>query len=162
MIDEIMKALSVLSGSWKGRGVGNYPTIDPFEYDETLRFETDTGYPLIHYEQHTWLKPSGESSHWESGFIRPLEDGSIDLSNSQDSGRVEVLRGGLQRSADGADLHLVLDNVVLEHDSRLHRTRRTFTVRGEILHYVVYMATHTTPEPKLQQHLEARLKRNKD
>lgn len=160
MIEETMRRLRLLHGSWSGKGAGGYPTIEPFEYQETLRFELDLSYPLIHYEQRTMLVPSGEPSHWESGFIRPLDDGTIEISNSQDSGRVEVLRGRLVASEhEGDDLRMVLDSVVLDRDPRLVRTRRTFTVRGDTLRYVAHMSTHTTPEPRLGQHLEAALKR---
>ena len=156
MTDENLQQLMKLEGEWKGRGAGRYPTIDSFEYDETIRFDPDASYPLIHYEQRTWLT-SGEASHWESGFIRPLEDGAIDVSNSQDSGRVEVLRGRLS-PADGGFV-LALESVVLDHDPRLVRTRRTFTLNDDTLRYLVEMATHTTPEPRMQQHLEAVLTR---
>jgi len=161
MIERSMRHLRRLHGSWTGKGVGNYPTIDPFEWTETLRFELDDGYPMLHYEQRTYLVPSDEASHWESGFIRPLEDGSIEISNSQDSGRVEVLRGRLTEieGSDG-DWSIELNSVVLDHDPRLHRTRRVFTLCGDTLLYVVQMATHTTPEPRLGQHLEARLRRS--
>jgi len=160
MIEPTMRQLRRLHGTWTGRGSGNYPTIDPFEWTETLRFELDESYPLLHYEQRTYLAPSGDASHWESGFIRPLEHGSIEISSSQDSGRVEVLRGRLTEieGKDG-DWSLELDSIVLDHDPRLHRTRRVFTLSGDTLLYVVDMATHTTPEPRLSQHLEARLRR---
>ena len=162
MIEETMRRLECLAGRWTGRGRGNYPTIEPFEYEETLRFDPDASYPLIHYEQRTRLIPTGEASHWESGFIRPLDDGSIELSNSQDSGRVEVLRGALAEPEDAADnLQLVLASVVLDHDPRLQGTSRIFTVRGDNLRYAVMMATHTTPQPELQQHLVAELKRQR-
>ena len=161
MTERTMRHLRGLHGTWTGRGSGNYPTIDPFEWTETLRVELDDSYPLLHYEQRTYLVPSGEASHWESGFIRPLEDGSTEVSSSQDSGRVEVLRGRLTES-EGNDVgwSLELDSVVLDHDPRLHRTRRVFTFSGDTLLYVVHMATHTTPEPRLSQHLEARLRRS--
>ncbi len=151
-----MTRLSALEGSWHGRGSGKYPTIDSFEYEETLTFEPDARYPLIHYEQRTRLLPSGEPSHWESGFIRPLDDGVIEVSNSQDGGRVEVLRG---RLVDGEPLKLVVDSVVLDHDPRLVQTRRILTLRDGTLRYEVQMSTRTTPEPRLQTHLEAVLSR---
>jgi hypothetical protein len=158
--EDTMGRLALLHGTWKGSGKGNYPTIEPFHYDETLRFELDSGYPLIHYEQKTILRPSGEASHWESGFLRALPDGSVEISNSQDSGRVEVLTGRLEEPDGGFEgLVLVLDNLVLDHDPRLVRTRRSFALEADTLSYVVYMSTHTTPEPLLQQHLAASLER---
>lgn len=158
-----MRKLELLGGSWRGKGHGDYPTIDAFDYEEHLRFEPDSSYPMIHYEQRTKLLPSNEASHWESGFIRPQEDGTVEISSSQDSGRVEVLSGRLvDDPGDGIDLKLELNSLVLDHDPRLVQTRRTFILRGDTLRYIVYMATNTTPEPKLGQHLEAVLHRVAD
>jgi len=159
MKNDTMRRLQILAGRWTGRGVGNYPTIDAFRYDETLRFELDPSYPLIHYEQRTRLIPSGEASHWESGFIRVPENDVVEVSNSQDSGRVEVLRGGIDAAAAPTELRLVLDSVVLDHDPRLVRTRRVISVKNGELHYEVQMSTRTTATPKLQGHLTAALRR---
>jgi len=162
-IARTMSLLAVLAGSWRGTGRGEYPTIENFRYDERLRFEVDSSYPLIHYEQRTRLSPRGDASHWESGFIRPVAGGSVEISNSQDSGRVEVLRGrATSDGRSGLSLRLELDSVVLDHDPRLHRTRRLLTVHGDTLVYEVMMATHTTPRPRLQGHLRAALQRGTD
>ena len=150
-----MERLRPLHGIWRGRGRGCYPTIEPFEYEENLRFELDIRYPMIHYEQRTFLTPSGDASHWESGFIRRVDD-AFEVSSAQDSGRVEVLRGTLNTSGDA--LRLDLDSVVLAHDPRLVRTRRRITLQGGVLRYVKWMATHTTSLPELLQHLEAELR----
>ncbi len=158
MVDEVQARLAVLAGSWRGSGVGDYPTIDRFEYDETLRFELDPGRSLIHYEQRARLK-NGEPSHWESGFLRWLEDGTIELSSAQNGGRVEVLQGLLVDAADPAGLRLELDSILLGHDPRPVRTRRVIEVHGHRLSYVMGMATTTTPTPDFQQHLEAVLQR---
>ena len=130
MIAETMERLAVLDGTWRGRGAGHYPTIDDFEYEEMLRFELERAYPMIHYEQRTLLLPSREPSHWESGFIRATEDCTIEISNSQDSGRVEVLRGRLVDPPDGAELRLELASAVLDHDPRLAETRRVLTLEN--------------------------------
>jgi hypothetical protein len=162
MIEELMTRLEPLRGSWAGTGAGDYPTIDAFRYQEQLTFEFAPSYPMIFYQQRAQLLPSLEPSHWESGFIRPLEDGLLEISNSQDSGRVEVLRGPATSGPDGPhQLRLLLDHVALSHDDRLAGTRREFTLDGDVLTYVVSMATHTTPTPQLQQHLRATLQRVK-
>jgi hypothetical protein len=153
-----MERLRCLAGVWKGEGSGSFPTIEPFTYDETLRLEFDRDYPLIHYEQRTRLLSTGEKSHWESGFIRVLDDGQVELSNAQGSGRVEVLRGVCVTGGDWA-LRLELDSVVFGNDPRLQRTRRVFTLQGDTLHYVKWMATWTTERRELLQHLEATLTR---
>jgi hypothetical protein len=160
-IEVAVRRLKPLVGRWKGRGSGDYPTIDAFEFEETLNFELDTSYPMFHYEQRTLLLPEREPSHWESGFIRLMEDGTIEVSNSQDSGRVEVLGGRPEAAGDAAGgFEIVLDSLVLAHDPRLAQTRRVWTLRGDSLRYVTYMATHTTPQPELLQHLEAALERS--
>jgi hypothetical protein len=155
-----MQHLAALAGMWHGTGRGRYPTIAPFEYSEALVVEVDLAYPLMHYEQRTVLQPGDEAGHWESGFIRPLEDGQVEMSSAQDSGRVEVLRGHVSVAAPQG-WEMQLDSVVLGHDPRLVQTRRVFTLTGDELRYVKYMATHTTPEPVLQQHLEALLYRGR-
>ena len=107
------KILSKLQGSWKGKGEGEFPTIDSFEYEEHIVFEVNSAYPLIHYEQKTILLPNQEPSHWESGFIRILDGDVIELSNSQDSGRVEVLQGKIINHPEGG-YEIDLVSTVLE------------------------------------------------
>ena len=155
-----MDFLSALEGTWAGRGSGRYPTIESFDYEETVRFEREITEPLTHYEQKTRLIPSGEPSHWESGFIRQMEGDAVEILNSQNSGRVEVLRGRWTIDAQSpTELHFTFDSVALENDPRLVRTRRIWTVRDDTLRYEVLMATRTTPEPKLETHLQAVLTR---
>ena len=84
MLDRIMRRLELFRGTWAGTGKGGYPTVESFEYEERLRFEVDPSYPMIRYEQRTWLLPSREPSHWECGFIRPYEDGSVEILNAQE------------------------------------------------------------------------------
>jgi hypothetical protein len=148
--------LRLLHGVWRGRGRGQYPTIDPFDYDEETRFEFDDRYPLIHFEQRTILG-NGEPGHWESGFVRVADDGTVEISTAQDGGRVEVIRGPL--AVAGSGFRLDLESVALGHDERLLRTGRVLELSGDRLRYEMKMSTRTTDAPQWLTHLTAELRR---
>lgn len=157
----MFESLSCLSGRWVGRGRGQYPTIEPFEFVEETTFLLAPEYPMVRYEQRTWIEPGREASHWELGVWRVVEGGEIEISNAQDSGRVEVLRGRLEVGEDGA-LKLPLSSKYIGNDPRLVRTERVLTVHAGVLHYLKYMTTTTTPSPERILHLEATLERAGD
>jgi len=154
--------LSPLVGTWKGEGSGRFPTIASFNYFEECVFSSNDYEPLIHFEQKTWVKSTdptnGTPLHWESGFVRAIEDGRVEISNAQNGGRVEVLRGAIDETAylEGIVL-LKLESVLLGNDPRLIQTTRRYQLQNDILTYSIEMATTRTP--KREQHLEAKLKR---
>ena len=152
--------LYVLLGEWSGTGRGEFPTIEPFDYIETLSFATD-GRPLM-YEQKTKRRRNGESeyvpSHWESGFIRLLPDGKIELTCAQNGGRLERPTGSFEETKTGLILHLKSADFL--NDARMLETSRTITVDGDSLRYTQQM--HTTAVPAPAPHLEATLKRADD
>lgn len=45
-----LRALAPLLGAWQGRGTGEYPTIEPFEYLEEVVF-SHVGKPFLVYGQ---------------------------------------------------------------------------------------------------------------
>ena len=153
--------LYVLLGEWSGTGRGEFPTIESFEYIETLSFATD-GRPLLHYEQKTKRRRNGETdyvpSHWESGFIRLLPDGEIELTCAQNGGRLEKLTGSIEETATGLILHLKSADFL--NDARMLETSRTITVEEARLHYTQNM--HTNAVATLTFHLEAKLERKPD
>ncbi|MCP3915842.1 MAG: FABP family protein [bacterium] len=149
--------LAELDGVWRGEGVGDFPTIERFDYSEELSFDVRASESLLHYVQRTHLV-DGEPSHSESGFVRWLEDGAIEVSNAQNSGRVEVLRGKVTGRPGAWTLEL--EAHVLGHDARVLQTRRSLRLAGDRLMYVMEMKTNTTDEPVLLQHLSARLTRS--
>ncbi|MEQ9165998.1 MAG: FABP family protein [Fulvivirga sp.] len=149
--------LHYLLGTWEGQGEGKFPTINSFTYREVLTFRFDGLNDLIHYEQQAWLTPDQSPSHWESGFIKAVEneEGIFEISNSQDSGRVEVLRGEYRNENGQHILHL--KSKILQNDSRMKSSERKFASLNNKLSYIVYMATQNTPEH--QQHLKSELTR---
>lgn len=62
-------------GVWRGRGAGEYPTIEPFEYAQEIRISHD-GRPFLFYESRAWLvEPDGtpiRPGGRETGWWRPV------------------------------------------------------------------------------------------
>lgn len=62
-------------GVWRGRGSGEYPTIEPFEFAQEVRISHD-GRPFLAYESRAWLvTPEGEPVRpggREVGWWRPV------------------------------------------------------------------------------------------
>ena len=85
-----IERLSYLLGTWQGEGRGEYPTIEPFTYVETVTFE-HFGKPFVAYSQRT-RGPDGPL-HAESGYLRPIDDGTIELVNAQPTGVAEIYTG---------------------------------------------------------------------
>ena len=150
--------LCSLIGEWSGTGLGEFPTIEPFEYLETLIFAGDHR-PFLHYEERTRRRNAGQTeyipSHWESGFLRLLPNGEVELINTQGGGRLERLAGTLEETGTG--LILRLHSTAFLNDPRMVETSRTIAVDGNQMHYTQNMYTTAVPGPA--QHVEARLNR---
>ena len=150
--------LHLLLGEWSGSGKGEFPTIEPFEYLETLTFSSD-GRSFVHYDQKTRRRRAGQAeyvpSHWESGFIRLLPDEQVEVTCAQNGGRLEMLRGSLEQTEVG--LILRLQSMAFLNDPRMLETSRIITLQGDTLHYTQTM--HTTAVPASTHHVEARLTR---
>ena len=157
---KLTKNLALLIGKWSGTGKGGFPTIESFDYEEELIFESDGIGDVIHYFQRTWHKtpdlPRSNPIHSESGFIRLLKDEKFELVNSQNSGRVEIMQGKIL-SAHEDELNLFFESTAYNNDPRMVRSAREFCVTKDKLSYIVDMATDKVPE--MQIHLEADLKK---
>ena len=160
MIQTTLQRLAPLIGEWIGRGRGGYPTLEGFDYTETLRVHHDPGDTYFTYEQRTELitldgRPI-RKSHWEAGVIRPREDGSVELACVQSSGRVEILRGELleQESQDG-NFSLRFQSEHIGNDERVIQSSRDWQLSGDHFEYKMSMAT--TKVGELTRHLAANL-----
>ncbi|MEM9747523.1 MAG: FABP family protein [Actinomycetota bacterium] len=163
--------LAPLLGTWSGTGSGEYPTIEPFEYAETVTFG-HVGKPFLAYQQRTHHSGPGESDgrplHAESGYWRVPSEGLGEIVLAHPTGIVEVLEGFAapnltSHDADAGDsaATLIIDvrsTTVTGSASakEVTATERTFEVTGDVLRYTVRMAAVGQP---LQHHLSATLHR---
>ena len=90
--------LAWLIGTWAGNGHGEYPTIEPFQFGQELIFQQD-GRPFIHYLSRAWIIDE-EGDHvreaaQETGFLRPQEDGTLEVVMAHNTGFVETWYGEL-------------------------------------------------------------------
>jgi THAP4-like, heme-binding beta-barrel domain len=144
--------LSFLLGTWRGRGKGHYPTIEPFEYLEEISF-THVGKPFIAYTQKTRHAVTDLPLHAEAGDFRPTGPTSFEFIVVQPSGIVEMHEG----SIDGQRLTLDTSSVVTTPTAKsVTQVGRIIEVEAETLTYDLSMAAVGLP---FQHHLHATLVR---
>jgi hypothetical protein len=147
-----VEPLGILLGTWSGEGHGEYPTIESFDYRETVEF-THVGKPFIAYRQRTSRASDGFPLHAESGYWRMPGAGRLELVLAHPTGIVEVAEG---TAIDGRFELRSTAMVGTTTAKDVSIVERTFTVEGDTLHYTVRMAAVDVP---LTHHLEATLHR---
>ena len=144
--------LAFLVGTWTGRGVGDYPTIDRFGYRKAASF-AHVGKPYLSYSQRTWSTDGDAPLHSETGYWRPAPDDHVEIVVAHPFGVVEVAEGSLRRQ------QISLTSTTLSATStgaNIAGIARTLWVEGNTLRYWVDIAASGQP---LQRHLEAELRR---
>ena len=151
-LDERLRPLAFLLGTWRGEGTGEYPTIEPFLYEEELRFE-HVGDTFLLYQQASWSPDDGGPIHFERGFLRPGDPGRLEFTLAHPIGLTEIAEGAL----DGTGFELTSTGVG-RTTTGLSATSviRRYRVDGGLMRYRTDMATDETP---MALHLEAELHR---
>jgi hypothetical protein len=153
--------VAALLGTWTGRGRGEYPTIEPFDYAESITF-SHVGKPFLAYSQRTRSigTPThpAQPMHAESGYWRFPGPGRVEVVLSHPTGVVEIEEGTISGRLDGSIvIELATTTVALTSTAKdVSALQRRFVLHGDVLDYSVAMAAVGAP---MHHHLSATLHR---
>lgn len=151
-----LEALAPLLGTWAGRGSGEYPTIEPFDYLEEVVF-SHVGKPFLVYGQKTKAATDGKPLHAETGYLRVPQPGHVELVLAHPSGITEIEVGTYTASDNIIELELTASSIGLAPTAKeVSALGRSFRIDGDELSYSLRMGAVKQP---LQHHLSAVLHR---
>jgi hypothetical protein len=151
-----LEALAPLLGTWAGRGAGEYPTIQPFEYLEEVVF-SHVGKPFLAYSQKTKAATDGKPMHAETGYLRVPQPGQLELVLAHPSGVTEIEVGSYRVTGGVIDIELATTSIGLTPTAKeVSALGRCLHIDDDELSYSVQMGAVGQP---LQHHLAAVLQR---
>lgn len=154
-LHEALQPLAFLVGTWRGVGVGGYPTIEDFRYEEEIVFSHD-GRPFLQYSSRTWIvaedgtrvRPAGSEVGWWRPGASPRE---VEVLLAHHTGIVEVYVGEVVLSK----VELATDVVARTATAKeVTGMKRLYGLVDGDLAYAIDMAAVGNP---LQPHLSNRL-----
>lgn len=151
-----LEPFAFLLGTWRGVGVGGYPTIESFRYGQEVVFG-HAGKPVLTYVSRSWLLDDAgnvlRAGAGESGFWRVDAAGELEVVLAHASGIAEVWIGNLAFGRIELSTDVVVRTASAKEVTAGHRLYGT--VDGDLL-YAFDMAAAGQP---LGPHLSARLKK---
>ena len=148
--------LAPLLGAWTGRGSGDYPTIQPFEYGEEVTFD-HTGKPFLTYRQRTTAGDDGRPLHAETGFVRVPAPDRVEWVLAHPNGITEIEEGTLSVSGTSIEMEMKATAIGLTASAKnVAALGRSIRVEGDELTYTLRMGAVGQP---VQHHLSATLHR---
>lgn len=150
-----VEPLGFLIGTWSGEGQGEYPTIAPFAYGETVTF-THAGKPFLAYTQRTFAADDGRPLHAETGYLRLPRPGWVEFVVAHPTGIVEVDEGPFEGSSMRLTSRLVAGTSSAKEVTAVERDFdfEDPAAGGATITYSLRMAAVGQP---LTHHLRARL-----
>ena len=145
-----IEPLAFLLGTWSGEGQGEYPTIAPFGYRETVTF-AHVGKPFVSYAQRTVATDDGRPLHGEVGYLRLPRPGWVEFVVAHPTGVVEVDEGSFIGSSMRLRSRLVAGTGTAKAVTAIERD---LDIEPGELVYSLRMAAVGQP---LAHHLQARL-----
>jgi hypothetical protein len=162
MVPDLHPDLAVLAplvGRWSGRGAGQYPTIEPFEYLEEVVF-SHVGKPFLSYQQKTGSAVDGKPLHTETGYLRVPQPGRVEWILAHPSGITEIEVGGYSASDGVIEVEMTATTIGLAPTAKeVTVLGRSYRLDGDELSYTLDMGAVGRPA---QNHLTALLHRAAD
>ncbi|GAA5056415.1 peroxynitrite isomerase [Nocardia callitridis] len=148
--------LAPLLGVWRGNGRGEYPTIQPFDYVEEIRFG-HLGRPFLTYRQRTRSADDGRGLHAETGYLRCPRPDRVEFILAHPTGITEICEGTLVVTDDEVRMELDSTSIGRSSTAKLVNTLgRSIRLAGDTIDYRLRMEAVGEP---LQHHLAAALHR---
>jgi hypothetical protein len=149
--------LAWLLGVWRGVGVGDYPTIEAFQFGQEVSFGFVPGKPFLTYESRSWRVEEdgtvGAPLARETGYWRPQGSDEVEVLLAHPTGFVEMFLGRVEPGR----VELATRGVLRTETAKDYRAARRMygLVDGRLL-WVMDMAA---VGQELQPHVSAELRR---
>eukprot|EP00052_Salpingoeca_macrocollata_P001097 m.23854 g.23854 ORF g.23854 m.23854 type:complete len:280 (-) comp11099_c0_seq1:125-964(-) len=155
-LHEALLPLAGFIGTWKGDGSGDYPTVEPFKYKETLSF-VHIGKPFIEVIQATQNPKDGSPMHREVGFLT-IKGTDVSFVVSDPTGLAQVYEGTVTKDGNTVKLSLSTTSVGKTRFAKdVVAVKREFVLQDFTLNYTLDMQAVGCD---MQHHLSANLKRH--
>jgi hypothetical protein len=156
----LLEPFAAFVGTWRGEGVGGYPSLDAdFRYGEEIVI-ADYGKPVLAFSSTSWSLEDERPLSRQCGFWRPTSPTDLEVVLAIASGFTAIYYGQLVAGPAGEHIEMATDLVARTSSAKeVTAEKRMYAVRADKLMYAVDMAAVGR---ELAPHLSAALDRVSD